>query len=52
MLNLLLILLGLISNPSSSNTSNCGNDDGTTITVAQPNPAPPTGGEEGQTPRK
>jgi len=51
MLNLLLILLGLISNPSSSNTSNCGNDDGTTTTVAQPNPAD-TGGDDGHIPIK
>jgi len=47
MLQFLLILLGLISNPSDSNTSNCGNDGGTTTTVAQPNPAPPTGGDDG-----
>jgi len=46
MLNLLLILLGLISNPSNSNTSNCGNNDGTTTTVAQPNPGD-TGGDTG-----
>ncbi|SDE83256.1 MULTISPECIES: hypothetical protein [Epilithonimonas] len=48
MLQFLLILLGLISNPSSSNnnTSNCGNDGSTTPTVAQPNPGD-TGGEEG-----
>ncbi|GGG52273.1 hypothetical protein [Epilithonimonas arachidiradicis] len=46
MLNLLLILLGLISNPSDYNTSNCGND-GNTPTIANPNPAPPTGGDTG-----
>lgn len=38
--------MGLISNPNSNNTSNCGNDGGTPA-VAQPNPAPPTGGDEG-----
>jgi len=53
MLNLLLILLGLISNPSNANnnTSNCGNDGGTTTSVAQPNPGD-TGGDMGQTPIK
>ena len=46
MTQLLLILLGLFSNPSSSNTSNCGGD-GTTPGITQPNPVPPTGGDEG-----
>ena len=45
MLNFILILLGLISNPNSD-TSNCGND-GTTPGIVQPNPTPPTGGDEG-----
>lgn len=46
MLNLILILLGLISNPNS-NTSNCGND-GTTTPYSQPAPTPgDTGGETG-----
>lgn len=43
--------MGLISNPSSSNTSNCGNGGDTTTTVAQPNPGD-TGGETIQTPKK
>lgn len=55
MLNLLLILLGLISNPNS-NTSNCGNNDGTVPTITQPVPSTPTpgdtGGEDAQTPKK
>ncbi|UQB70305.1 hypothetical protein [Epilithonimonas zeae] len=53
MLNLLLILLGLISNPSdSNNTYNCGSDGNTTTASApQPNPGD-TGGDEGHTPRK
>jgi len=51
MLNLLLILLGLISNPSSSNTANCGNGGDTTTTVAQPNPDD-TGGDNGHIPIK
>ena len=38
--------MGLISNPNS-NASNCGNGDGSTPSIAQPNPAPPTGGEDG-----
>lgn len=47
MTQLLLILLGLFSNPSSSGTSNCGNDGGTTTTaVPAPNPGD-TGGDEG-----
>ncbi len=37
--------MGLISNPNS-NTSNCGGD-GSTPSIAQPNPTPPTGGDEG-----
>ncbi|WP_374446056.1 hypothetical protein [Epilithonimonas sp.] len=41
MLNLLLILLGLISNPTT--TSNCGSDDNPP-TIANPNPAD-TGGD-------
>ncbi|MCD9854836.1 hypothetical protein LUD75_08970 [Epilithonimonas sp. JDS] len=45
MTQLLLILLGLFSNPSSSNTSNCGND-GSAPTIAQPAPGD-TGGETG-----
>ncbi len=41
--------MGLISNPNSNNnTSNCGNDGGTTPTVVQPNPGD-TGGETGPT---
>lgn len=51
MLNLILILLGLISNPEPNNTSNCGNDGGTTTSVAQPNPGD-TGGEDGHIPIK
>lgn len=47
--------MGLFSNPSSSNTSNCGND-GSTPAIVQPNPTTPTpgdtGGDTGQTPRK
>lgn len=54
MTQLLLILLGLFSNPSSANTSNCGSD-GTIITTSasqsDPNPGG-TGGEDGQTPKK
>jgi len=46
MLNLLLILLGLISNPSDSNTSNCGGD-GNTPAIVNPTPTPPTGGDDG-----
>jgi len=50
MLNLLLILLGLISNPhNSNNTSNCGGDGTATTTVAQSNPDD-TGGDTGQVP--
>ncbi len=45
MLNLLLILLGLISNPSGTTTSNCGND-GNTPGIVNPNPGG-TGGDDG-----
>lgn len=50
MLNLILILLGLISNPNS-NTSNCGHD-GTSTTASAPETYPnpgDTGGETGPT---
>lgn len=48
MIQFLLMLLGLISNPNSSNTSNCGNDGGTTTTTAAPQPNPgDTGGDTG-----
>ena len=44
--------MGLISNPNSNNTSNCGND-GTTTTTSAPQPSPiDTGGDTGQTPIK
>jgi len=38
--------MGLFSNPSSSNTSNCGGDD-TTPNIVQPTSTIPTGGEDG-----
>jgi hypothetical protein len=47
MLNLFLILLGLISNPTSSNTSNCGNDGNTTTAAAPQSDPNDTGGETG-----
>lgn len=47
MTQLLLILLGLFSNASSSNPSNCGGD-GSTPNIVQPNSTtPPTGGDDG-----
>ncbi|WP_379969489.1 hypothetical protein [Epilithonimonas sp. UC225_85] len=47
MFNLFLILLGLFSNPSHTNTSNCGNN-GDDPTIVNPNPTPgDTGGDEG-----
>ncbi len=45
MIQLLLILLGLVSNPDAGTTSNCGND-GTSAVSTQQNPGG-TGGEEG-----
>jgi len=52
MTQLLLILLGLFSNPSSTNTANAGNDDtAMTASAPLPNPNPSdTGGETGQVP--
>ena len=49
MLNLILILLGLISNPNTSNASNSGNDQSTTTASTQSIPGD-TGGDYGQTP--
>ena len=51
MFNLFLILMGLFSNPSSSNTSNCGGDNPEPVTQPSPTPSD-TGGETIQTPRK
>lgn len=53
MLQFLLILMGLISNPSSTNHTSNGVNDGTTTTAAATQPDPgDTGGENGQTPKK
>ena len=51
MLNLILILVGLISNPANSNVSTGGNDGNTTTQTQQAAPGD-TGGDLGQTPKK
>lgn len=51
MLELLLILLGLFSNPSNTNTTTTEDNGTTTTVVTNPDPGD-TGGDEAQIPPK